>query len=325
MKSINTNISLDTINENENENNSDNESTKIHSESINNDEFIEKITDKIVDKLKTKLNSNNYNKTSSDVFKEMINTPSGAETVSYEEQVNALQISLWKNKYFYIIALLCCFILASLEINQGDNIYKRGYLVVRSIYSLVFAMLAGHTIHWLSHHVNCNEYLDSCDNLLTNNKYIRTVLNAYADVIDFHSITHHDSSINKRWYNILYEMGNNFLTQSVAIVWLIQRLDFKVILLWGLMYATVHNINYLYLKPTTHRDHHAKATTNYGIDVTDILFNTKYNWNDIETHNHAGINLLIITLFISLFYLFNKKINTFGDLFSVEKFKIFNK
>jgi hypothetical protein len=277
-----------------------------------NDEFIEKMVEKIVDKLQDKISVTNQNKKNqSDIFKEMITKKSEASVVSYDDQINALKTSIWKNKYFYIIAFLCCFLLANIEIHKDDSIYKKGYLYSRSLFSLGFAMLAGHTKHWLSHHVNCKEYLDSCDNIITNNKYIRGILNIYADIIDFHDVTHHDISINKKWENIIFEFINNVLTQSVLIVWLIQQLDFKVILLWGLMYATVHNINYLIIKPTTHMQHHVKSTTNYGIDITDILFNTKYDWTHIESHNHAGINLLIITMMITLVYTFTNDFKLF--------------
>jgi len=72
-------------------------------------------------------------------------------------------------------------------------------------------------------------------------------------------------------------------------------------MLCALMYATTHNINYVYLKPSVHRDHHIDNSTNFGIDIADILFDTKYNLDDIETHNHVSINLIIITLIIVYF------------------------
>lgn len=296
-------------NSNENENKSDN--LNINDKLI--DTMVEKIVDKLQDKINVDLNKNINIKTQTDIFNDIITKESGSEKVPYEQQVDALKTSIWKNKYFYIIALFCCFVLANIEINKGDSLYKKGYLYSRSIASLGFAMLAGHTIHWLSHHISCREYLDSCDNIITNNKYIRSILNIYADIIDFHDTTHHNSSVNKKWENIMYEFVNNLLTQSVLIVWLIQQLDFKVILLWGLMYATVHNINYLIIKPVTHMQHHVKSTTNYGIDVTDILFNTKYDWKHIESHNHAGINLLIITAIITILYTFTDGFKLFSN------------
>ena len=87
--------------------------------------------------------------------------------------------------------------------------------------------------------------------------------------------------------------------QGFSIVILIKTMDIRVILLWAFMYATIHNINYLYIKPSTHQGHHLNSHTNYGIDYMDIILNTKSDFNDIETHNHAAINLLVITYIIT--------------------------
>jgi sterol desaturase/sphingolipid hydroxylase (fatty acid hydroxylase superfamily) len=96
----------------------------------------------------------------------------------------------------------------------------------------------------------------------------------------------------------------NLYTQGLGVIIFIESmklLDYRVIVLWAFLYATVHNINYMYLSPTTHRDHHIDSSTNYGIDTLDILFNTKYNNNDIEDLNHASINLIFITCVIIFF------------------------
>ena len=76
----------------------------------------------------------------------------------------------------------------------------------------------------------------------------------------------------------------------------------RVILLWALMYATAHNINYLFLKPTVHRDHHLHEDTNYGLDIADIIFDTKYDLTDIEDYNHISINLIVITAIMVYFF-----------------------
>jgi sterol desaturase/sphingolipid hydroxylase (fatty acid hydroxylase superfamily) len=89
--------------------------------------------------------------------------------------------------------------------------------------------------------------------------------------------------------------------QGLGVVFIIKLIDIRVLLLWAFMYATVHNINYLYVKPTTHKDHHVNHHTNYGLDFVDILLNTKYDYNDVEQHNHAAINLILITYVICYF------------------------
>ena len=77
----------------------------------------------------------------------------------------------------------------------------------------------------------------------------------------------------------------------------------RIVIIWAFLYATVHNINFSFTKPTTHRDHHLNCHTNYGLDVYDILFGTKYDWNDLENYNHAAINMIIIT---AITYYFTK-------------------
>jgi hypothetical protein len=149
--------------------------------------------------------------------------------------------------------------------------------------------------------MNFTDYHKTHDNILTRNRYINYGLKGICRFFDFHDITHHDTSINKQAVNIIYELLNNIFMQGLGFVLLIKMIDTRVFILWAFMYATIHNINYLFIKPTTHSDHHINSHTNYGIDYCDILFNTKYDWNDIETHNHGAINLLVITYIIMYF------------------------
>lgn len=226
--------------------------------------------------------------------------------ISHEEQMNGLFLNLRINFIFYLVVLFCCFFIAFSQILEKDSIYKKIFMIIRSVFTFIIVMLFGHTIHWVSHNINCKELLDSCDNIIVNNKYIRFILDSYIDIYEFHDITHHDSSVNKQWFNIISEFIINFLSQSVLIVFCIQLLDFNVVILWGLFYATVHNINYYFIKPITHMQHHIKKTTNYGIDLTDILFNTKYDWKNIENYNHSAINIILISGVIIFFNIYIK-------------------
>ena len=52
--------------------------------------------------------------------------------------------------------------------------------------------------------------------------------------------------------------------------------DIWAIVYYFLMYTTIHNINYGYLRVNNfHRLHHENPLTNYGPDYCDIFFNTK--------------------------------------------------
>ena len=83
------------------------------------------------------------------------------------------------------------------------------------------------------------------------------------------------------------------------------NLDKTAILVWSLLYSSVHNINYVISKNSQHRNHHIDPKTNYALDILDILFDTKYDLNNIENLNvNWGINMIIITFLIIYFKLY---------------------
>ena len=83
------------------------------------------------------------------------------------------------------------------------------------------------------------------------------------------------------------------------------NIDYSPGILWGVGVTTALSdivfpeVNYMCSK------------TNYGIDIYDIIFGTKYHWDDLENYNHYSINIVIITgliIFISkLLYKNNNK------------------
>ena len=208
----------------------------------------------------------------------------------------AFKESIKNNKWFYLTLLLCFYILK--QSSPTNTSY------VSLVVSYILIMVLGHIGHRISHNMNFTK---------TYNKFKKNNMNPRINewllglcrFLDFHSVTHHDTTINKQPANILYELINNVITQGGAIILIVKFtnnfLDLRVMMLWALMYATTHNINYGLLKPSVHRDHHVDNSTNFGIDIADIIFDTKYNLDDIETHNHVSINLIIITLFIVFF------------------------
>lgn len=203
--------------------------------------------------------------------------------------------ALWKsitNNYIFFLALFFC-----LYKFKQSNKHNSSYLKLFATFIVIGTF--GHFSHYISHHINFTEFYSKCDNILTRNTYSNYVITQAVNFLDFHDKIHHDTSINKHIKNICLEFLNNVYMQGFSIVILIKTMDIRVILLWTFMYATIHNINYLYIKPSTHQGHHINSHTNYGIDYMDIILNTKYDFNDIETHNHAAINLLVITYIIT--------------------------
>jgi len=205
-------------------------------------------------------------------------------------QWEKLKESFRINWIFHLVLLLCMYTLSRAPGNKSSTI---GLTI-----SAFVVMAYGLVVHWLSHHIEVRPWLNTYDNWFTRNKWIKQCINWGCDFIEFHSTTHHDSAINKQPTNIAYEFINNALTQGLLVIvlkYVLSLVDNKVLILWALFYASVHNINYLYVKPLTHQEHHQDALTNYGIDFMDVIFGTKYDWTHLENHNHASINLIILT------------------------------
>ena len=161
-------------------------------------------------------------------------------------------------------------------------------------------MFFGYLTHYFSHNYSFQERLT----YFINNSFVyqsenfKKKLKNIGIFMDFHENIHHDTNINKKTKNIIYEFLHNFLFQGFIpflILIIARKLQPKIFIIWGLFYATVHIINYNILKPKVHEQHHINSKTNYGIELMDIVLNSKYD-DTIENHNHATINLIILFL-----------------------------
>ena len=193
-------------------------------------------------------------------------------------------------------------------------INKKGSSFIRTFFSLYFIGFFGYFIHAIFHSL-CFKDLFNKYNIFTENILFNKCMLKVVSVFDFHRNIHHDTSINKQPINIVYEFINNFIFQGIVPYLLIEtlkRFDVRVCFVWGLTYASVHNINYYYLKPKTHMHHHIDEHKNFGIDIFDIVFGTKYDTNEIENMNHMGINLIICAfIIVYLNKYFNNLLNKF--------------
>mgnify|MGYP001196655951 CR=1 FL=1 len=90
--------------------------------------------------------------------------------------------------------------------------------------------------------------------------------------------------------------------------------DPYIFLLFFIFYTSTHNINYGLLKVNdVHYKHHLDYSVNYGPDICDILFKTKYPHDGVENTDHYIPNILAATLFSYLFKIYytnsnNKKL-----------------
>jgi hypothetical protein len=198
---------------------------------------------------------------------------------------------------YYIVLVYCLYLLS----NKSFCSIK----FILCLFSWIFIGFFGYFTHVISHNVDLRKIYNRFDNAFTRNPTFNKAMNAFLKVYEFHDETHHNLDVNKETPNIFYEFITNIYTQGLVFILFVEfvkLIDYKVVLLWCFMYATIHNINYNIIHPSVHRDHHINCHTNYGIDIMDILFNTKYDKKDIENFNHSIINLLIITFIIIKIY-----------------------
>jgi len=197
------------------------------------------------------------------------------------------------------------------------------YTLIEGFLSFLVAILLGYAIHYISHAYDFEKlYMESNWKSI---KYIRKfpfVDNIIRKIIlytlDFHDKIHHDTSINRTPFNVLMEFIQNILMEGGFLILFATksnlgvnlfgkklRLNKAVLLMWGILYASVHNINYRIFENSQHINHHIDPRTNYALDILDILFDTKYDMNNIENINFDwGINILIITFFIIYFKIY---------------------
>jgi hypothetical protein len=73
-----------------------------------------------------------------------------------------------------------------------------------------------------------------------------------------------------------------------------------ILLFFYLFYTTIHNINYSFFHVNhVHEIHHKKMNKNFGPDICDIMFSTKYNIKkDIENTDHYIVNIIILFFLI---------------------------
>tara|TARA_B100000902_G_C27290147_1_gene906644 strand:+ start:1362 stop:2102 length:741 start_codon:yes stop_codon:yes gene_type:complete len=213
--------------------------------------------------------------------------------VSKEILIESCKKSFKINYIFYISLLVSCIILS----------LKKKESFLGYIWSLIMVSSLGYFYHYVSHKLSATDYFMNSNNIFKHIPITNVIGKKICNIIDFHHDIHHDTNINKQPINIFYEFMNNFLSQGLnafILIKIARSLNERACFIWGLLYATVHNINYMIWPPSTHRDHHIDNKTNFGIDIYDIIFGTKYDWDDIENINHYSFNLIIISLIFSV-------------------------
>lgn len=198
------------------------------------------------------------------------------------------------NKWFYLSVIISAYVISKCR--------KTWFII--TLLTFVGVSMLGYITHAISHLPEVIKLYDIAYNRLnscTTSPYLKYILDQGYWFINFHETVHHDTTVNKWAHNVINEFVGNFLFQAgwfILLRWILTQVDVYAILVWGLLYSTVHNVNYLIYPSEVHMLHHVDKHTNYGIDIWDIIYGTKYagNTSDIENINHYAINMTILTL-----------------------------
>lgn len=227
------------------------------------------------------------------------NEISNKETHILYQSPKTPPMHLWKsiklNWIFYTTLIGCCYYISQYT-HQSFT---------RVLISIIIMSLLGYFVHMIGHYIEFTKIYSQNNNYITQNPVLNMLILGLCKFFDFHDITHHDTSINKQPLNVTYEFINNFVLQGglvAFLIWAVKYLSSTAILLWALLYATVHNVNYILMPPKTHQNHHNNKHSSYGLDIWDILFNTKDDPDEIEVYNHMSINMIILTLGLTYYY-----------------------
>ena len=113
----------------------------------------------------------------------------------------------------------------------------------------------------------------------------------------------HDKTIDRRVELCIETANDLFMSFSLLLVQNLVGLHLvptSVVVFYGLLYTSVHIVNYSIFGSETHRNHHRRMLTNYGPDTLDHLFGTSTDgiWEDLSpiTMNAVVVAPLVLGL-----------------------------
>ena len=114
---------------------------------------------------------------------------------------------MYNSRFFYITLFVCVYIIS----RYSNDSFVFGILTI------IYASARGYFVHYLSHAINYSKFYNDLDNYITRNKRLNPILKFVCKAIDFHEIIHHDSSINKKIHNVIYEFILNIVFICVPV------------------------------------------------------------------------------------------------------------
>ena len=223
---------------------------------------------------------------------------------SFIDRFPSIWNSILLNKVYYITLSICLGVFA-----WYDDSTSFLYAFHKTVSSYMLVTFWGWYIHYISHYCNISElykYYRNTHSLKFDMKHTfdYIVYNVYYYMCDFHHIVHHDSSVNKTLQNRTIEFLTNIWFQGILfffvaiILGIYSSINWNIVILWAMVYTTTHNINFEYVKPLCHQQHHKNERTNYGIDTIDVIMGTKYDISCLEDFNHMSLNVFCFTICI---------------------------
>ena len=165
------------------------------------------------------------------------------------------------NYIFWITSLLSVVVLSYFE-EKSNMIHMLPSRILSGISTFVITMVCGYYSHLLCHTYDVRLLYEQskffifkyCRTIPWLDKAIKTII---IYTVDFHDKIHHDSTINKQPINVIIEAIINIIIEGGLLLFFATYIDFSmhfnnyvfrfnrsVIILWGLLYSSVHNINY---------------------------------------------------------------------------------
>lgn len=214
-------------------------------------------------------------------------------------------------KQNYLLCFCSIYHVIAMSILYPFNLQNGSFInILIGVITYTLCSVLGYYVHVFSHIVNFEQIYKSLKISTYLPKPIDFIIKKIVYILDFHDKIHHNTKINKLWYNIVIETLINLFIEGVGLIILLKIFNFRfsikgnifkfnypILFAWSLTYATVHNINYHMITPICHIQHHLNKKTNYGTDFMDILFSSKYN-DVTEEMNHFSVNVILFTLFI---------------------------
>jgi hypothetical protein len=109
-----------------------------------------------------------------------------------------------------------------------------------------------------------------------------------------HLYHHGNNDFFSHFIQILLEFSSLLAIIPISYILNINILNPWIVIFFYIFYTTVHNVNYSILHVNTiHEKHHKEFKTNLGPDICDIIFNTKYNIDEVENTDHYIVNIIV--------------------------------